>query len=351
MKLSFDEMVVKIKEKTGLSDEQILNRIHKKSEELVGLVSKEGAAHIIANELGVDLLQDMHGACLIKDIKDIAAGMRSVDVVGKVQAIYEVREFQSQKGSGKVGSFLLADKTGVIRTTCWNAKTDDLKRVNVGDVVAVKNVYARENNGRVEIHVNDRSGLEVNPEGVIVELPVSPNPQGFQSASSLAVRKRLADITSDDLFVEVVGTVVQVFDPHFFEICPQCNKRARPRQETFACDEHGTVAPAYSCVLNLVLDDGSDNIRAVFFREQAAVVLGKSVDDLMLTRASRDALDALKGELMGQMLKVSAKVSKNHMFNRLELVARTVVRDPDPDEELRFLQERKQASQITPSQM
>ncbi|MBI4738623.1 hypothetical protein HY772_03540 [Candidatus Woesearchaeota archaeon] len=348
MKLSFDEMVMKIKEKTGLSDELILNRVHKKSEELVGLVSKEGAAHIIANELGVDLLQDAQGPCLIKDI---AAGMRSVEVVGKVQAIYDVIDFQSQKGPGKVGSFLLADKTGVIRTTCWNAKTDDLKRVKVGDVVAVKNTYARENNGRVEVHLNDRSVLEVNPEGVIVESPVSTSPQGFQSASSLAVRKRIADIASDDLFVEVVGTVVQVFDPHFFEICPQCNKRARPRQETFACDEHGTVAPAYSCVLNLVLDDGSDNIRAVFFREQAAVVLGKSVDDLMLTRASRDALDALKGELMGHMLKVTSKVSQNQMFNRLELVVRSVVRDPDPDEELRLLQGRKQAPETTSLQI
>lgn len=346
MKLSFDEMVLKINEKSGISQEDILARIRKKSEDLAGLVSKEGAAHIVANELGVDLFQGLESACLIKDI---IAGARSVDVVGKVQALYEVREFQSQRGSGTVGSFLLADKTGVIRVTCWNAKADELKKIKVEDVVLIKNTYARENNGRLEVHLNDRSSLVVNPEGVIVEAPLAQHGSDLAAQPSLTVRKQIAQITANDQFVEVLGTIVQVFDPYFFEVCPQCNKRVRPRQESFACDAHGVVIPSYSCVLNAVLDDGSENIRAVFFREQAALVLGKALEELIVLRTSREALDAVKQDFLGKIVKISGKVSQNQMFNRLEIVARSVVNNPDPDEELRLLEVKKQSSAMTAS--
>ena len=63
-------------------------------------------------------------------IKDILEGMRSVDIAGKVQQIFEVREFKTEKGSGKVGSFILADETGSIRIVCWYDQTDILTKTS-----------------------------------------------------------------------------------------------------------------------------------------------------------------------------------------------------------------------------
>ena len=52
------------------------------------------------------------------------------------------------------------------------------------------------------------------------------------------------------------------------EVCPKCGKRVKPSSDLFACAEHGNVMPAYSYVLNTVLDDGTETIRCVFFRQQ-----------------------------------------------------------------------------------
>jgi hypothetical protein len=336
MRLSFDEMVSKISEKSGLGSDVVIARVDKKLDDLAGLVSKEGAAHIVANELGVDLLE---GVSTVTLVKDIVSGMRSVDVAGCVHAVYEVRDFVSQRGAGKVGSFLLADNSATVRVTCWNSLADTLKELKSGDIVSIKNAYVRDNNGRLEVHLNDRSVLEINPAGVVIDAP-KPSAGGVGVAPS-GVRKSIKDIVPEDVFVEVLGTVVQVFDPHYFEICPQCSKRVRQRQEGFACDEHGVVTPAFSCVLNAVLDDGSENIRAVFFRDQAAAALGKSVPDLIVARESRETVDSFKSLLLGKMVKVTAKVTNNQMFNRLELMVRSVNTSPDPAEELKRLEDEK----------
>ena len=54
--MDFDTIVLKIMETTGLPKEDINMKIVDKQAELSGLVSKEGAAYIIAKELGLDLL-------------------------------------------------------------------------------------------------------------------------------------------------------------------------------------------------------------------------------------------------------------------------------------------------------
>ena len=52
-KLPLQDIINKIKEKTELSEAEINSKINQKLDQLSGLISKEGAAHIIANELGV----------------------------------------------------------------------------------------------------------------------------------------------------------------------------------------------------------------------------------------------------------------------------------------------------------
>ena len=47
------EIVTKIKEAKGLSEDEINAKIQEKLTQLAGLISEDGAAHIIANELGV----------------------------------------------------------------------------------------------------------------------------------------------------------------------------------------------------------------------------------------------------------------------------------------------------------
>ena len=50
----YEDLVDLICEKSGLSREEIERRIEAKRAKLSGLISKEGAAQIIASELGID---------------------------------------------------------------------------------------------------------------------------------------------------------------------------------------------------------------------------------------------------------------------------------------------------------
>src|SRR3989338_536063 len=110
IQIPYEQIVQRIKEKTQLSEAEITKKVEEKLKQLSGLISKEGAAHIIANQMGIALLEKTSGRL---QIKNILVGMRDVETIGRVQAVYDVKEFQSQNGSGKVGSFMLADETGI----------------------------------------------------------------------------------------------------------------------------------------------------------------------------------------------------------------------------------------------
>ena len=319
----------RISQKTGLSQDEVNQKIKAKLRQLPGLISEEGAAHIVANELGVKLF-DM-GAGEKLQIKNILTGMRNVDVVGKVIQKYEVREFTKGETSGKVGNMLIGDETGVIKIVLWHKQADLMNQLKEGDIIKVRGGYVRENNGRKEVHLNEGSKLIINPPGVEVNVQAYNKPE--------AVKKQIADIKEDDANVEILATIVQVFDLNFFEVCPQCNKRIRLKDEGFVCQAHGKVVPDYNYVLNMYLDDGSDNIRAVFWRNQVEELLGRDKAAMMSFKEDPGKFEAIKTELLGNIIKVNGRANKNANFDRIELVASKVFRNPNPDEEIRKLRE------------
>ena len=316
-------IIEKIKENSDLTEQDIRGKIKLKLDQLSGLISEEGAAHIIANELGIKLYEPSGKL----QIKNILAGQRNVEILGKVQRKFDVQEFDTGERKGKVGSFLVADETGPIRVVLWNAMTDQISSINEGDVVRVKSGYVRENNNRKEIHLNDKSVIEINPEGETVE-NVKTEP--------VSMRKKIADLQGNEQDTELLGTIVQVFDPRFFEVCPQCNKRVVQKEDGMHCNEHGKVEPADSYVTNIFLDDGSDNIRVVFWRNQTQKLFNKTNDE-MVAMKEEGSLEELKNSLLGNIIKVVGRSTKNEVFNRVEFVPNLVFINPDPEEELKRL--------------
>src|SRR3989344_3605052 len=95
--LSVEAAKEKIIHATGISIEELNSKIQNKMQELSGLISEVGAAHIIANELGVKLFSS-NGAIKIKDIQQ---GMKNIEVLGKVTNIFDIREFNTGSRQGK----------------------------------------------------------------------------------------------------------------------------------------------------------------------------------------------------------------------------------------------------------
>ncbi|MCK5107528.1 MAG: DUF2240 family protein [Nanoarchaeota archaeon] len=336
--LPYEKIVEKIKENSSLSEEEISTRIDQKLKQLSGLISKEGAAHILANELGIKLFELSKKNLKIKDVLE---GMRDIELAGKVQQIYDVREFNSERGPGKVGSFVIADETGSIRITCWHSQTETIPKLVTDLTIKIIGGYVRANNGKTEVHLNDKSKVLFNPKDVTIG----------EVKSFSAARKKLVELTEEDSNVEVLATIVQVFDPRFFEVCPECRKRARPREDAYFCEEHGKVSPNYSYVMNVLLDDGTETTRTTFFSSQMERLLNKTKEQVLLFRENAEAFEDLKLELLGKTIKVIGKVRRNEMFDRLELNANLVFPNVDPAEEIKKFSALKVDGKTEPAQL
>jgi len=315
----------KIIEKSGISKQELEDKISKKLEALSGLISKEGAAHIVAGELGINLLQTEG---LIK-IKDILAGMRNIDLLGNVIRKYEIRTFENEKRKGKLARCLIGDETGATMVVFWNDKADLLETFNEKDTIKIKSVNVRENNGRSEVHLGDESSVEVNPEGVKIETTAFAPRQAAQ-------RKKISELKENDSNVEIFATIVQVFDPKFFEVDAQTGKRIK-REDGSKPGPNAT----FGAVLNMFADDGSDNIRVVLWKNQIINLLGVDEKKLMEYKDNQAAFETVKTDLLGVMVKIIGRVSNNTSFGRLEFVAQVVIKDVDPEEEIKKLEKQK----------
>ncbi len=328
IQIPYADMIKKMTEGSSLPVSEIEKKIQQKMDQLSGLISKDGAAHIVANELGVKLTESLTGK--IK-IDQILAGMRSVETVGKVVNVFDVREFHTETREGKVGSMILGDDSGTIRIVCWGSQTEKLCQVQQGDIVRIKDGFVKENRGGKEIHLNDRSLFQVNPPGEKID--------GVKNSVPKAARKNISELSEQDSIVEVMGHVVQAFEPKFYEICPDCGGRARTQDGSNVCAKHGPVKPVYAYLISVFLDDGTSNIRSTFFRDQVDALLGMKPDEILKFREAPEGFEVVKKNLLGSQVVVKGKVKNNEMFNRLEFNAFEVNPNPDPEEELARLNE------------
>jgi len=330
LKIPYEDVIGKIKETSGISEEELESKIQQKLQQLSGLISREGAAHIIANELGVKIFDQISGKM---KVEKILAGMRNVEVLGKVTQIYEVREFKrNENTTGKVGSFIIGDETGTIRVVCWGNQAEILQKLQPDSVVKIKDSYVRDNNGRKEIHCNDKTEIGINPPGETVgEVKLTTERKELR-------RKEIKELQEGDTNVEVLATIVQVFEPRFFEVCSSCGKRAKLKDEQWFCEAHNQITPDYAYLMNLFLDDGSENIRVVLFRNQVDNLLGKTKQDVLAYRDNPASFDTVKMELLGEIIKIAGRVQRNAMFDRIEFVCQNVDPKPDPEKELKRLE-------------
>jgi DNA/RNA endonuclease YhcR with UshA esterase domain len=315
------DIISKIVKHTGLSESDIQQQIKTKIEQLYGLVSEEGAAHIIANEHGIKLLE-VSGDL---KIKDVLIGMKSVDIYGKVLRKYELREFNTEKRKGKVANLMLGDETGTIRVVFWNDKTNDFIQIKEEDIVKIKGAYVRDNAGRKELHLGDNSHIIINPANITV----------ITRERKEYAKKHIKEL-EDGMSAEIMGTILQVFDVKFFEVCPKCNKRLRLREDQFACDEHGTQTPVYNYVLNVYLDDGTGNIRAIFWKQQSQRLLKLTDNEFNAIRIAPELFEKYKTEMLGVQVKILG-MTKNNMMGRMEFNSEIVFTDLNPDHEIELL--------------
>ncbi len=207
--MKFEELIQKIGEESGLDEGEVKDRVEGKREELNGLITLEGAAHIIAGELGINLLDTLVEIPRLK-LENVIPGMSSVDIVGKLTRLFEVRVFErDDKTKGKVASGIISDDTSSIRIVFWDERAELVEsgELNEGDIIRLRDGYTKENlNGEAEIHVGGRSSLFINPEDV--------DKSEFPALKSAL--KKLSELSDGMQDVSALVKVLRIYEPRGF---------------------------------------------------------------------------------------------------------------------------------------
>lgn len=134
------------------------------------------AAIVINPEIDDDLrqkLSDVSNVSIVKisDVLDINQDEgREVDVLGRILAIADIRQFQRVDGTdGKVRSIDLADETGVVRTSLWDDKSEINQKL--GDAIKIENARTRLGQNTMELSVGRSSRITLPSDEEIENLP------------------------------------------------------------------------------------------------------------------------------------------------------------------------------------
>ncbi len=326
-----DDIVSQIISSTGLRLEDVEKKIADKQRELSNLVSREGAAYIVAKELGLDLASKAHQKL---SIRELVPGMRSLAVQARVVRAFEPHEFEREGKKSKVANVIIGDGTASCRLSLWDEQTSLLEKLQPGQAIEIMDGYSKD---------DGRGGVEIRlgRYGKMKQLESSSLPQVENMRNGDPVRTEIASLKEGQT-AEIRGTVVQLFETEqFYEICPQDGSRLKSEKmeiqpgieaTVWKCAQHGTVKPQLTAVVSGVIDDGTGNIRVVFFRDLAAKALGLSPDEMVAKRGKLfEGLDVVSKEFV-----ITGRVRRNKMFERLEFIA-TEIKEAEPAEEAKRL--------------
>ena len=301
IKATYEQLIERISHLSGKTIDEIKRLIEAKRAKLSGLISIEGAAQVVASELGISFEKQKF------KIREMLIGMKKVSVIGKVLEVYPVKKYQRAGKENELATLYLADETSSIRVVLWDTKLiDKIKsgEISKGSVVEIKEADVRGTTAR-ELHLSSSSSIE----------PSSAHIENVSTVEELP-SKKIAELKPNER-VSVKAYVVQLFQPTFFSVCPECSMRVSYENDKAVCVKHSTVIPKKRALLSMVIDDGSDNMRAIIFNEGIARLF--KIEEGELDKIESVFLEK-KQELMGSEILFSGRVRKNMLFDRNEFI-------------------------------
>lgn len=290
---NYERILEKVASVSGIGKDDVVRKVEAKRAKLSGLISPEGAAQIVAAELGINFDNEK------LKLNEVLPGMRKVNVVGKVINLFPVRSFKTQKGDeGKVLNLILADDTSNVKVVLWDTNHISLfenGNISEGSVVEISNASVRDG----EIHLGSFSELK-------------PSTEKFDNlvTERLTREKKISEFKLSDN-AKVRAFIVQSFEPRFFEVNKETGRKITD-------DEKSRGIPSEKrALINVVIDDGSETMRAVAFHEslkQMGLIDIENEDKRILQREN----------LLGKEFIFSGTVRKNNYFNNEEFIINNV---------------------------
>lgn len=300
--LSLDEIVEKIAKKSKLTKKEVNAMIENKMSEFDGMVSRTGAALVVARENNVDM--NMKTPSRELRINELEPQMGNVSFFAKVLSVYPVNEFRTEKGEGRVQNVLLGDETGKIRMSFWNDEVLKIKDLKEEDVILVENPWIiADNRGNPEVRLG-KGGTFTKADKEI---------------ASESKKTSLENISEGDV-VSVSATVVEVNDRALiYNFCPECRERLFGGE----CSTHGVVEPDKMLIVSCLVDDGTRSVNAVFFRDAAEKLLGKSAGKVADELKDKETAD-VTGKIVSKRFRIDGRIRLSKFSGELEIVVSDV---------------------------
>ncbi|PKK86302.1 MAG: hypothetical protein CVT48_01630 [Thermoplasmata archaeon HGW-Thermoplasmata-1] len=224
-------------------------------------------------------------------VSGLSAGLSGVELATRILSV-EGREVTARGEQKTVFSGIMGDETGKVRFTAWH----DFG-IKEGDVVRISGAYVKDWRGVPQLVFDENSTLEKLDGDALPEADILDE-GNVTTLAQLVERKGATDVVVNATLIEVRPGSGLVFR------CPECNRVLQKG----TCRLHDKVTGTPDLRIKAVLDDGEENISAVFGREITEALLGKSMAECM--EEARESMDyevvesELKARLVGEPMRV-----------------------------------------------
>jgi len=216
-----------LSQKRHLKPEDVKRLIQQKIEKASGFLTEEGAACVVASELGISLPDNQR---LQTRIKDLVKGLSDVTITGRVLSVNPAVTFEYSDGRiGKRAGFVMADDTGIINVSLWDKKAELVNKIAPNEIVKIVHGYVREG-------IDGKIILNIASKGDIISSLVDENPEDYPEIRDFF--KKIDTLRDGDQYVNLTGTVTQIFPITVFD------KKGRTGRQVLRAnlmDETGTI--------------------------------------------------------------------------------------------------------------
>jgi len=220
--LKFKDIIKEILlQREDLNKDRLMELIDNRKSFFQGLLSEEGAALLVAQDLSVNIDQEEIRPL---QIDDLVSDLNNITITGRVIHTSSIKEFVRTDGSsGKYIKLILADKTGKIFCTAWDSKAEKIAKKELQNkIVKILHGYTRKGiNSEVELHIGDRGDIITSNDKSEENFPnkVEKTSNTLQNESKNGLRildfrlTKISDLTPEIGSVNVLAKVMKIGKP------------------------------------------------------------------------------------------------------------------------------------------
>ena len=154
-----------VRKRNDITIEEFIERVRGKIREMGGLLTEEGAALLVAKELGIEAVKPVLRTARVK-IEDLVEGLSKVKIVCRVIDVDPPLVFKREDRELKLAKIKVADDSGVISVTLWPPHVrlvEDLQ-LELGDVIGIENARSTRFRRRLELSLGEKGAIIANPQ-------------------------------------------------------------------------------------------------------------------------------------------------------------------------------------------